>query len=125
MEGKINGLEEIKNEDVKKLIRDVLENPEKFEIENKYLLPLTLLTRNSGDFPHWKRMRIVQGEPEIITMDIYDEYDTEYKEVLVIPKQIGTIIRVSEYESLSEEETREVEEYYIFTRNGWAVIRAK
>ena len=125
MEEKIDKLEKIKEENIKKLVKEVIENPEEYRAESKYLLVVTTLTRNRGDFPHWRKMQVIQGNPEVIKLDNYTEYDDEYDVMLIIPRRLGTIIRVFEYERISEEETQEVEEYYIFTRNGWVMIRAK
>ena len=118
-------LKELKGEDIKKLLEEVIRNPEKFKVESKYLLEITLLTRHSGVFPHWREMKVIQGHPEIIKLDNYTEYDIEYDIMLIIPRKIGTIVKVFEYERLSEEEVQETEEYHIFTVNGWVSVRVK
>jgi hypothetical protein len=117
--------ETLKIEDIKKLIEGVIKNPEKYEEENKFLLIVETFTRDSGEFPHYKTLKVIKGEPELIRLDRYVSFDMEYETFLIIPKEIGTVIQVKEYQRLSDFETEETEEYHIFTRSGWVLVRAK
>jgi hypothetical protein len=118
-------IKKINNEDIKKLIDDVIKNPEKYDKESKYLLEVETFTIDSGEFPHYKEFEVIKGNPEIIELDKYVSFDMRYETFLIIPRETGTIVKTYEYQRLSDFETEEIENYYIFTRNGWVSIQVR
>ena len=107
--------------DIRKILKEIIENPGKFQTESRYILKIEAFHRNSGDFPHYQEFKVLTGEAEIIKISDEWVYDTNYETYIVIPKTIPVIIKVYEYEDLGDtyEENKSL---YIFTRNGWVHV---
>jgi hypothetical protein len=116
---------ELTEEDIKKNLKEIIENPEKYKTEYKYILEIEEFERDSGEFPHYRKSEIIKGSAEVIEIDRYTSFDMRYRTYILITKEIGTIVRIYEFQRLSDFETEEKEEYYIFTRNGWVKVELK
>jgi hypothetical protein len=116
----IEKVEEIEEETLKRLIEEVLKNPEKYQEEAKYLLKLKLERRTQGcgyvylygyDFK-------VLGNADIVTVNYEESYDCGVREeFVVIPKTVPTILLLFQYD---DEPTRKnTLTIFVFDGSSW------
>jgi hypothetical protein len=117
-------IEDIKEEKLKKILKEIEENKEKYEREAKYILFVEEYYYRSGEFPASREYKVMVGKPEIIEIDRKAQFDEEFIEYVVIPKQIPTVIMEVYYNSRGEEYDYE-KSLHIFDGDGWVAIPIK
>jgi len=104
------------------LIKQALQKP----TESKYLLVLSEWTRQGESFIDEQHFEVLFGEVDEVILEEWDEGYPYRKgrDVLIIPKTIPTIIRVSRYDDTCSPIISS-ETLYIFTKDGWKSIQIR
>ena len=119
-------IRELTEEEVRKLVDEVLRNPSEYSTEAKLILRLDIKNRRRGCgyvYLFSDSMEIVYGDAEIIT--ILSDYDncTEHKELLVIPKTVPTVMIKKHFDE--NPESPNYTDVYIFTVDGWKWVTTR
>jgi len=105
---------------VKKLVEEVVSNPDKFPTESKILLVLKEWRRQGSSYVDEQRVEVIYGEADMVELREFDEgYPYRRgREVVIIPKTVPTIVRV-EYRTNTVNPPIYSEVIYVFTKDGW------
>ncbi len=112
-------------EDVlQRLVRDVLENPEKYQEEAKLILTLETWRRQGPSFDDYNDYEILAGEAREIVLDVVDEgYPYRVRRrVAIIPLSLPTVIEETGYDETTEP-VRSWKLIHVFTSQGWRSVR--
>jgi hypothetical protein len=113
-------VEPVTEENLVKLVEEVVKNPEKYSTEAKLLLVLKEWKRQGSAYIDDLRYEVVYGEVEEVTLSYFDEGYPHRKgrEVAIIPKTVPTIVRVV-YRTNTVDPPIYSEVIYVFTKDGW------
>lgn len=106
-----------------RLVKEVVEHPEKYQEEAKYLLKISTWYRQGSAYTDTARFEIIYGEAETILISEWDEGypHRRGKDYIVIPKTVPVIILwTNKYDY--ESESGETIKAYIFTSEGWKEV---
>jgi hypothetical protein len=105
---------------VKKLIEEVIRNPDKYPAEAKLVLVLKEWSRQGPAYVDDQNFEVIHGDVEEITLRYFDEgYPYRRgREVALIPKVVPTIVKV-EYRTNTTDPPIHSVTLYIFTGDGW------
>jgi hypothetical protein len=119
-------LEPLSEELLRKLAREVVENPEKYPSEARLLLLLKEWRRQGESYIDEQRINVIYGEAEEITIREFDEGYPYRKgaEVVIIPKTLPTIVLVRRRDNTTSPEIDEAV-VYVFTVEGWKKVEVK
>ncbi|MGC9079901.1 MAG: hypothetical protein ACP5G1_04140 [Nanopusillaceae archaeon] len=107
-------------EEIKRLYKKAIEQGSE---EAKYFLKLEVWDRDGLSFHEYKKYEVIYGEVEEIDLGGWSDNHGYVGEVLIIPKEIPTVIYY--WEDISYHYDGQAEYIYIFTSNGWKCIRVK
>jgi len=117
-------VKELDEETLRNLIQQILSEPEKFPTEAKLILVIETWHRQGPSFDDYQRYSLVMGE---ISEVVLREWDEGYpyragREVAIVPLSLPVIIEVESYnETVSPVRSSRV--VYVFTTDGWKVVR--
>jgi len=105
-----------------KLVKEVVENPEKYKEEAKFLLKLKTWYRQGGSYVDEAFYKVLWGEVDEV---VVGEWDSGYpyergEEIVLIPKAVPTVILhrvIQDYGERIEETT-----VYVFTGRNWVSV---
>jgi hypothetical protein len=110
-------------ETVKRLISEVVQNPDRYPDEAKLILILELRRRKSGCgwvYLYGEEVATLLGKVDYVTLE-WSERDCEVHEKLaVIPKKVPSVVIVAKWDE--DPEARHYVTLYVFTNQGWKSI---
>jgi hypothetical protein len=114
---------ELSEEELAKLVQEVLQNPQNYPTEAKLLLRLSVWRRQGEAYIDDAYYDIVFGDAESI---IVKEWDAGYpyakgKDVVLIPKSVPTIVVYEKVWDFETDRGRSIT-VYIFTGNNWVSV---
>ena len=109
---------------LKKLINEVLEDPERYPSEAKMILVLEVWHRQGEAFSDYQRYEIIQGDVIEVTLE---EFSESYpyrrgRKVALIPLAVPTVIKVSRYSDTTDPPVKECT-LHVFTSEGWKSVK--
>jgi hypothetical protein len=121
----VENMEQVEMEEImKKLVNDVLNNPDKYPTEAKLILTLKTWHRQGPSFDDYNDYEILAGEVIGIVLNEVDEgypYRIRRK-VAIIPLRLPTIIEERGYDETTEP-VRSWRIIHVFTSEGWKSVR--
>jgi len=95
------------------------------DAERRYILELETGSRPGGMWVDVTRFEVVYGEADTLEL----EYSCSYPHYsgsrwLILPKTVPVVVRYWHRDDY-EGDYREWEEIYVFTRDGWKMVRVK
>jgi len=104
------------------LIKEIINNPEKFKEEAKLLLKLSVWHRQGSGFIDEAFYQIIYGDADEI---ILEEWDSGYpytkgEEIVLVPRSIPVVILHRVVEDYGELEICDT--VYVFTNKGWVSV---
>lgn len=109
---------------VKKLVNDILRNPEKYATEGKFILTLETWHRQGSSYIDYNDYRVLAGEVKEIILDVVDEgypYRIRRK-VAIIPLSLPTVLEEERY-SETTDPIQSQKFIHVFTSEGWKTMR--
>jgi hypothetical protein len=119
----IEQVEQQEEETLKRLISEIVNNPEKYATESKFILTLETWSRQGPSYLDYNDYRVLEGEVrEIILNEIDEGYPYRVvRKVALIPLSMPTVIMEEGYNETTEPiQSRKF--IHIFTRDGWKVV---
>jgi len=117
-------IEEVDEEVLKRLIKDVLADPQKYPSEAKLILVLETWHRQGEAFVDSQSYEIIEGKCEEVVLEQWDEgypYRSGCK-VALIPLTVPTIVDFYSYTDTTDPPRRK-RVLYIFTAQGWKSVK--
>jgi hypothetical protein len=118
-------VEEVDFEEIeKRLVKEVLENPQKYNTEAKIILTLETWSRQGEAFVDQQGYEVIQGEVKEITLEEWDEgypYRSGAK-IALIPLSIPTVIDLYRYDDTTDPPVKS-RTLYVFTSEGWKSVK--
>jgi len=104
------------------LVKEIMQDPEKYKEEYKLLLKLRTWHRQGSGFIDEAFYKIIYGDADEIVLE---EWDSGYpyikgEEIVLVPRSIPTVVLYREVEDYGELEITDV--IYIFTSKGWVSV---
>ena len=119
-------IRELTEEEVKELVNEVLQNPDRYQTEAKLLLKLEIKNRRGGcgyRYLYSTNIEILYGKADEIILS-KSEFNCDVAEdIVIIPKTVPTVI-LERY----HDDNPEVNDYviiHVFTLDGWKSITTK
>jgi uncharacterized protein (UPF0335 family) len=114
--------QEVEEEIIKRLVNDVINEPNKYPTEAKVILTLETWHRQGPSFADYQRYDIISGEIREIVLDVIDEgYPYRLiRKIAIIPLAIPTVIAVESYSDTTS--VKASKDIYVFTSDGWKVV---
>jgi len=116
--------EEMTEDEIKTIIRDVLKNPEKYQEERKFILVLTEDIRPGNAFTRYNKFEVLYGDvKEIELSHIYDYPYTDATKYALLPLSRLVIVLEQSYDE-TQDTIEEHEWLHVFTsQKGWVTIK--
>jgi hypothetical protein len=118
-------VEEVDFEEIeKRLVKEVLENPQKYNTEAKIILTLETWSRQGEAFVDQQGYEVVQGEVREVVLEEFDEgypYRSGAK-IALIPLSIPTVIDLYRYDDTTDPPVKR-RTLYVFTSEGWKSVK--
>ena len=112
------------DEEIKKAVKDVVENPSKYPNEARMILTIETWYRQGPSFTDEQGYEVIQGDVKEVELESFDEgypYRKGHK-VAIIPLTIPTIIDLHSYSDTTDPPIKR-RTLYIFTVEGWKSVR--
>jgi len=105
------------------LIREIMQDPSKYEEEAKLLLKIKTWHRQGGSFIDNAGYKVLWGEVEEVTISEWDEgYPNRCGEdIILIPKTVPTIVLYLQIEDYGERIEKTI--VYVFTGKNWVSVQ--
>ncbi len=116
--------QELDEEELKSLIRDILKNPDKYPEESKLILRLTEDIRPGDSFSRYNRFEILYGDVEKIELSRIEDYPyTDATEYALIPRTNVAVLMEESYDE-TRNPPEEHKTLHVFTsKKGWAKLK--
>jgi hypothetical protein len=110
-------------EDIRKLVEQVLQEPDRYKTEAKLLLVLKEWRRQGPSYIDEQRVEIIYGEAEEVILEEFDEGYPHRKGTIfaLIPKTVPVVVKV-EYRTNTVNPPIDEMTLYIFTKDGWKKV---
>jgi hypothetical protein len=116
---------EIDFEEVKsRLVKEVLENPDKYPYEAKMILTVEVWRRQGEAFRDEQDYEVIQGGVNEVVLEEFNEgypYRSGAKKAL-IPLEVPTVVDLYRYDDTTDPPRKE-RILYIFTSEGWKSVK--
>jgi hypothetical protein len=121
----VGKVEEMDFEEVKRrLVKEVLENPDKYPDEAKIILTVEVWSRQGEAFDDYQRYEVLKGDVVEVRLESWDEgypYRSGAK-LALIPLEVPTVVEVHRYSNTTDPpESKCV--LYVFTAQGWKSVK--
>ena len=94
-------------------------------VKDNYTLKVTQGSESGSLFFYSYEFEIVHGDAIVLRLaEDYTQWGG-YTTFLVVPLELGTVIKERYYSEQSGSETSEDVDYYIFTKNGWVKVEVE
>jgi len=115
---------ELGEEEIARLINEVLQEPEKYEEEARLILKLVLNSRRSGCgyiYLYREDMEVLEGSVDTITLS-KSEYNCDVEEeVAIVPKTVPVVLKITYLDT--NPEVGDYIQYYVFDGKGWRSVK--
>lgn len=119
----LNEIAQLSEEEVKKLVMEVLKNPEKYKEESKYLLKIVEDERPGNAFVRYRRYKLLYGDVEKIELEhIYDYPYTDAVTQILIPRTKIVIVLEEIYDETVEPPIERAYLHVFSPKTGWRVV---
>ena len=117
-------VKEIDEETMKKLVKEVLEHPEKFQSESMLILILETWHRQGPSYNDYNVYNVIEGEVREIVLEEWDEgYPYRIgRKVAIIPLTIPVVIEEEGFAD-NVSPTHKSKLIHVFTSEGWKTVR--
>jgi hypothetical protein len=116
---------EVDFEEVKKrLVKEVLEHPDKYPEEAKLILTIEAWSRQGEAFTDEQRYEVLKGKVIEVVLREWDE-GYPYRsgaEIALIPLEVPTVVEVHRYSNTTDPPENKCV-LYVFTSEGWKSIK--
>jgi hypothetical protein len=116
--------EPITSEELEKLVKEVLDHPERYPTEAKLLLVLREWQRQGPSYVDEQRVEIIYGEAERVILEEFDEGYPHRRgtEFVLIPRTVPVVVLV-EYRTDTVNPPINELTLYVFTKDGWKKVQ--
>jgi len=116
-------IEQLDEEGLRRIVSEVVANPEKYPTESRLILTLERWHRQGSAYDDKQTYDVVMGEVKEVILEEFDEgypYRRGYK-AAIIPLTVPVVIDVYRYDNTTSPEIRR-RTLYIFTGKEWKCV---
>jgi hypothetical protein len=112
------------SEELEKLVREVVEHPERYPTESKFILILEEWRRQGEAFIDENIVKVVYGEAEEVEVSKFDEGYPHRKgrKVAIVPRTVPVVVLVERIDNTVSPEINSAA-LYVFTADGWKRVK--
>ena len=118
-----NEIKQLSDNDIKQLINEIINNPQNYPQEAKFILQLSEWRRPGPSFNDYGKIQVLLGEAEFIELyRIYNYPTTDITKYAILPKTLPVVL-LFEYGDDYEGSMVRHAELYAFTTDGWVKVQ--